>query len=103
METTSNTSMFGEWVKIVGHSMLNGFVGFVLKHDKQDGRYRLLITRDSRGHKTRGALWVDESQLVLYGTCHEEEDLLFLIDLALDMKDEEWFKELTEQLPLANF
>lgn len=103
METKINAFLLGDWVKIVGHSMLTGCVGFVLKRDKYEDHYRVLVTRDSNGNKTRGAIWVDESQLVLYGTCHEEDDLLFLIDVALDMKDEEWFKELTEQLPLANF
>lgn len=103
METTSNTLMLGDWVKIVGHSMFTGFVGFVLKHDKKEESYRVLITRDSRGHKTRGALWLDEDQLVPCLTKRDEDDLLCLIDMALDMKDESWFKELTEKLPLINF
>ncbi|MCM3573308.1 IDEAL domain-containing protein [Mesobacillus subterraneus] len=103
METTSNALMVGDWVKIVGHSMLNNFAGFILKHDKNDERYRILITRDSRGNKTQGALWVDESQIVLYQTIRDEDDLFCLIDMALDMKDEEWFKELTNMLPLGNF
>lgn len=103
METTSNAFMVGDWVKIVGHSMLNNFAGFILKHDKNDERYRILITVDSRGNKTKGALWIDESQLVPYITNHDEDDLLFLIDMTLDMKDEEWFKELANMLPLGNF
>lgn len=100
MDSTLQNVVVGDWVKIVGHSMLNGFVGFVLNHDKSDQRFRILITRDSRGNKTKGALWVDESQLVSYITKRDEDDLLFLIDLALDMKDEEWFKELASKLPL---
>lgn len=103
MESISHGISVGSWIRIVEHRLLRGYVGFVLKQDKDDERFRVLITRDSKGDKTHGALWVHEDQVVPYRTSRDEDDLLLLIDMALDMKDENWFKELTDKLPLANF
>jgi hypothetical protein len=94
----------GDWVCIINHRSKNGFLGFISKIDRESEGYQIIITKDRKGRKTPNLLiWVDLEQLVPILEYKDEDDLLALIDLALDLNDKEWFMELTEQLPLVNF
>lgn len=47
----------------------------------------------------KSSLWVEKELVYPCKDSINEDDLPALINLALDTKDEEWFRELTAQLP----
>jgi hypothetical protein len=100
METLSIKK--GAWVKIVNHLFLTGFTGYVFRIDPIDDNYKIMLTSDPKGRPTKGNVWIDFEQLLLYGNQneHDEDAILSMIDLALDMNDKEWFLELNSKLPI---
>jgi uncharacterized protein YpiB (UPF0302 family) len=102
METVEETFKPGEWVQIIDHRM-RGCTGYILKYDALDDEYRMMITRDSKGKILQGKFYIKADQLVPIKESKDEDDLLALIDLALDLNEKEWFMELTEQLSLRDF
>jgi uncharacterized protein YpiB (UPF0302 family) len=102
MQITDITFKPGEWVQIIDHR-LKHCTGFILKYDALDENYRMMVTRDSNGKPLREKITIEEDQLLPTRIFKDEDDLFALIDLALDLNDKEWFMELTEKLPLANF
>jgi hypothetical protein len=96
---TEEKLKIGEWVKVIDHDYLEGYVGFITDFDLVDG-YRIRITKNRKGEALKkGHKWVDEDSIIPLSVRKDEDDILALIDLALDMNDEEWFQELTSQLP----
>jgi hypothetical protein len=96
---TEEKLKIGEWVKVIGHDYLEGYVGYITDFDIVDG-YRVRITKNSKGNSfKKGGKWLDEEQIIPLPVKKEEDDLLALIDLALETNDKEWFLELTSKLP----
>jgi hypothetical protein len=96
----TSTIKKGDWIKIVNHRFLEGCTGFVSKYSDLDDEYKIIVTKNAKGKQIKGSVWLDEDNLLLFGEHQEEEDILSMIDLALDLNDKEWFEELTKQLPL---
>jgi hypothetical protein len=89
----------GEWVKVIDHDYLEGYVGFITDFDLVDG-YRIRITKNRKGEALKkGHKWIDKESIIPLSVQKDEDDLLALIDVALDTNDREWFQELTSQLP----
>jgi hypothetical protein len=97
---TEEKLKIGEWVKVIDHDYLDGYVGFITDFDLLDEEYRIRVTRTRKGEPiNRSHKWVEVASVVLLPIEKYEDDLLALIDLALDTNDTEWFFELTSQLP----
>jgi hypothetical protein len=89
----------GQWVKVIDHDYLEGYVGFITDFDLVDG-YRIRITKNRKGEALKkGQKWIDEGSIIPLSVQKDEDDLLALIDVALDTNDKGWFQELTSQLP----
>jgi hypothetical protein len=102
MEVADKKLSIGDWVEIVD-SVLSGCKGFILSISPEANALKIQITRNSKGQGITGKTWLDFSQVIPYSIDHLEDDALHqLIDMTLDMKDEEWFNELTEKLALNN-
>jgi hypothetical protein len=96
---TEEKLKIGEWVKVIGHDYLEGYVGYITDFDPVDG-YRVRITKNSKGKSFKKRdKWIDADQIIPLSVEKEEDDLLALIDVALDTNDKEWFLELTSRLP----
>ncbi|EFV78978.1 hypothetical protein HMPREF1013_00862 [Bacillus sp. 2_A_57_CT2] len=87
----------GEWVRIV-NCRLSGHSGYILKYDPEDHTYKLMLTKDPNGRTLVKSKWIN-ADYVMKDRHRDEDELLALIDYALDMNDKEWFLELTAQLP----
>ncbi len=87
----------GEWVRIV-NCRLAGCSGYIVRYDPEDHTYKLMLTKDSNGRPTVKSQWIN-ADYVMKDRLRDEDELLALIDHALDMNDKEWFMELTAQLP----
>jgi hypothetical protein len=97
---TEEKLKIGEWVKVIDHDYLNRYVGFVTEYDLVDESYRLRLTRNSKGKSLeKGYAWVEKESIIFLPVQKDEDDLLALIDLALDTDDKEWFIEITNLLP----
>lgn len=96
--------VIGEWVQVIDkNKFLDGRTGYIDHFDLWNSKYRVRFTTDSNGEPSLGASWVPEEFLVSINDERHENDLSFLIDLALETNDKEWFQELTSKLPLENF
>ena len=94
----------GDWVLFAYNNRFSGYVGFINKFDSNDNEYRVFITRDPDGKPVKGGIWADSSNLIYYNNASlDEDDLWSLIDVAIDLKDRDWFLELTAKLPISNF
>ncbi|MEK4149037.1 IDEAL domain-containing protein [Robertmurraya sp. FSL W8-0741] len=98
METIRSQFEVGDWVRVV-NSRGQEFIGFVLKRDPDDGDVKVQFTSDPKGKSMKSSLWVEKELVYPCKDSINEDDLPALINLALDTKDEEWFRELTAQLP----
>jgi hypothetical protein len=99
MVQTQEKLEIGVWVKVINHDYLEGYVGYITDFDPVDG-YRVRITKDCKGKSFKKRdKWMDEEQIIPLPIKKEEDDLLALIDLALETNDKEWFLELTSKLP----
>lgn len=98
METVEETLKPGDWVEIVDHH-LAGYSGFILRYSIAENTYKVKITKDSKGKQLLKALWFDVDQVVTVHHSTDEEDIMSLVELALQTNDKEWFMELTAQLP----
>jgi hypothetical protein len=96
---TEEKLKIGEWVKVIDPNYLIGYVGFVTDYDPIDEEYRIRFTRNSKGKPIKGHKWVNVDSVMTLTIGKEEDDLLALIDLALETNDREWFSELTSKLP----
>lgn len=84
----------GEWIAIT-YGRLQGYIGYVLKFDLIDERYKVMVTSDPQGKVARGKVWVEPDDLTLLEVSKDEDDILSLIDLALDSGDKDWFIKLS--------
>lgn len=84
-----------EWVKIIDHSSVYGFVGYVNEFDFWASKYLVRITTRPDGKKATGLMWIPINKIISIEKERHQEDIKILIDLALDEKDEAAFKELT--------
>jgi hypothetical protein len=100
MELTDEVFKVGEWVT-VDSGFIKGFTGFIIKYDFAGDRYFVNLTKTANGNPIDAGRWIDEERLIPPKKFKEEEDLLALIDMALDTNDREWFAELTSQLPFC--
>ncbi|MFE4523447.1 IDEAL domain-containing protein [Cytobacillus firmus] len=87
----------GEWVQIV-NCRSSGFSGYILRYDSEDHTYKLMLTKDPNGRPIVKSKWIN-ADFVMKDIHRDEDELLALIDHALDMNDKKWFLELTAQLP----
>lgn len=87
----------GTWVQIV-NCRLSGFSGYIVRYDLEDHTYKLMLTKDPKGSPIVKSQWIN-ADYVMKDRLRDEDELLALIDHALDMNDKEWFLELTSQLP----
>jgi uncharacterized protein YpiB (UPF0302 family) len=86
----------GDWVIILYRPRVVGYITGVSQLREQ---YRIKVVRTFLGKKIEAEYWFDFNEVIPYKNTLEEDDLLQMIDLALDIKDEQWFKELQERLP----
>lgn len=99
----SKKLQIGEWVK--GKTKDGEFVyGFI---DDYDPSYRIFKVRvmESDNEEIAGQMIsIKETNLKRMETTvtYSKQTLLDLIDVALAVKDENWFKELTSQLAMVN-
>lgn len=90
-----------DWVEIIGDEF-NGIVGtlcIVLEIDEDDATVHVEAVKHKRGHKMRGRKWVNLCEVENIPMEQNEADIRAMIDLALDLKDFDWCKELTKKLP----
>lgn len=87
----------GDWV--LCKSKFTTFVGYVKATSPILNESLVTIVRTLSGSPVYKKIVLPNSQLEPYLTSLEKDDLYQMMDLALDMKDEEWFNELQEQLP----
>lgn len=97
MQMVNDLIGVGEWVIIAG-GRFHRWVGYITKYDFEDDRYYVRLTIDSAGVVVNTGIWFDTDRLLTFEASLEKDDLLALIDLALDMNDKEWFLELSSQL-----
>jgi hypothetical protein len=96
---TEEKLKIGEWVKVIDHDYLYGYVGYITDFDLFEG-YRVRLTKNSKGKSFKnGSKWMGEEQIISLPVGKSEDDLLALIDIALETNDREWFLELTSKLP----
>jgi hypothetical protein len=100
MDWLNEPLLVGTWVKIELH-MLKNFTGFITKFDHEEEQYHVQLTKNAQGKQTAGILWV-ESEYVVPADDESQYFRSGLIDTTLDLKQKEWFLELTEKLPLEN-
>jgi hypothetical protein len=91
----------GEWVKIV-FGRFEGFIGYVLRYDLIDEKYKVMVTKNPQGETARGKVLVDSDDLTLLEIPKDEDDILELIDLALDSGDKDWFMKLSGMMVTIN-
>ncbi|USK46323.1 IDEAL domain-containing protein [Cytobacillus oceanisediminis] len=87
----------GTWVQIV-NCRLSRFSSYIVRYDPEDYTYKLMLTKDPKGRPIVKSQWINADYVMKDGF-RDEDELLALIDHALDMNDKEWFLELTAQLP----
>jgi hypothetical protein len=87
----------GEWVRIV-NCRLGGCSGYIVRYDAEDDTYKIKITKNAQGRAFVKNQWIN-ADFVMKDRHRDEDELLALIDHALDMGDKEWFLELTALLP----
>ncbi|USK54388.1 IDEAL domain-containing protein [Cytobacillus solani] len=98
MEVIEKRIAPGEWIRVT-HCRIRGYTGYVLKYDIVDDVYKVHITKNRHGERVSVITKIDSDCLVEYWTFTKEDDLLAMIDLALDTNDKEWFEELSALLP----
>lgn len=98
-EFSSTKVKIGQWVNIIDrkYRLYEGYV--VSIHPSQDSCV-VKIIRGEKGTLARGKQVIEMDMLEPMDDFLEEEDLMILIDMALDLGDKEWFQELTNQLPV---
>lgn len=101
MEVMDGLFKVGDWVTVDG-GFVQGFTGYIIKCDFVDDRCFVNLTSTENGDAINSGRWIDLDRLVP-AKKFEEEDLFTLIDMALAMKDAEWFNELTSQMQNVNF
>lgn len=84
----------GEWVQIVGSHPLSGHVGFIWEYDYWNSRYQVIFTKNPIGKRSGGKMWIDENKLMSIEDIRRDDDILTLIDFALDDNDKSYFLEL---------
>jgi hypothetical protein len=99
-----NQLAVGDWVEVVNHIYVGGYVGYVA-YNPQSPKVAVVLVKDEEG---KPFFEVDEylikaEQLMKLELEKDELDLQTMIDMSLEQKDERWFNELASQLPLANF
>ncbi|TYS60492.1 IDEAL domain-containing protein [Sutcliffiella horikoshii] len=84
----------GDWATVKGcHPKYNGITGYILRMDHKENRAELKVTsKKGKQAPDYGILWVHTEYLVKAN--EEPVAKKELIDMALDMKDEDWFLEL---------
>lgn len=91
----------GDWVYYVGkeYDWLEGALGFI--EDVERTCYLVMFTQNSSGEPIRTKKYVGISNAIPAETPEEapmiEQSFKALIDLALQTKDFEWCRQLTEQ------
>lgn len=98
MEVIEKRIAPGEWIQVT-HGRIRGYTGYVLKYDIVDDVYKVHITKNRHGERVSGIAKIDSDCLVECWSFKDEDDLLAMIDMALDTNDKEWFEELSAQLP----
>jgi uncharacterized protein YpiB (UPF0302 family) len=83
----------GEW--ILDKSDCLGYITNVHQNDQISARF----IRTKHGSEMRRASILHLNEIRKAPIELYEESLHFIIDLSLEMKDKEWFKELTSKLP----
>lgn len=94
----------GEWVELIPisdefHQNARGSMGFITVIKPDEYVAKVLFIRHGTGRPIRKLEWIDIENLNKVPEMVEEDHLYTMIDMALDMKDKEWFKELTQRLP----
>jgi uncharacterized protein YpiB (UPF0302 family) len=86
----------GDWVKDQ-----NGRLGFVTGIYR-DNQITARFIRSSNGYpiKSTSIMHTNDIKLAPLESTLEEDDLYYLIDLALKTNDKDWFKELSSKLPV---
>jgi hypothetical protein len=90
-------SAVGKWIQVVDHLFITGFVGFITGCDEAKNKFQVILTKDDQGRPffDTNDFLIAASQLELLEESLDENCLLTMIDMALETKDEQWFKELT--------
>jgi len=91
----------GEWVEVFGlYSDFGKGITFIVDENNTKHEYsRLLAYSDDEGDDRVGKYKVNWSNLKAATLPPDEDDLLALIDMALETHDKEWFERLTAMLP----
>lgn len=98
METSKKPFSKGDWVEVVD-TRLRGCTGYILNGLLDEEGYKVKLTADQRGNHIEAVIWIGREDLAPCVHLIDDDDLLTLIDLALETNDKQWFLELTEQLP----
>jgi hypothetical protein len=72
------------------------FTGYILEKDINTKKYKIMLTKNKYGKAVNITTVVHEDGIYL-ADLEDGYDTSFLIDLALDTKDEEWFISLWEE------
>lgn len=98
MDTIEKKFKTGDWVQIVNDGVLCS-TGFITKCHYLDKEFRVRFTITADGKKSKWEAWCRESQLEKLEATLSEENILALIDHALERKEKQWFLELHAKLP----
>jgi hypothetical protein len=87
----------GSWIR-VADCMLSSvdFTGYILEKDINTNRYKIKLTKNKYGKSVDITTSVHEDG-IYSADIENGYDTSFLIDIALDTKDEEWFVSLWEE------
>lgn len=87
----------GQWVQSWGASrIIDKCIGFIEFSEKDIHFVRFV--KNNKGERIHRGSWVDAEDLIGLEPILAVEDIKTLIDMAIDMKDKEWFEELINSL-----
>lgn len=97
----------GDWVKLTPISetinynpKAKGARGFITHINEDSAAAKVLFLKHGSGVSIKRLEWIDLEDLSKMDDIDlEESELYVLIDMALDMGDAVWFRELTDKLP----
>lgn len=89
----NNTSpRIGDWVSFYSVNDSRLLFGFIVENISRSQKYVIFVPVKKHLFYGSASSFTVEEPVLLH------EDILALIDVALDLKDEGWFKELTQGL-----
>lgn len=87
----------GEWIRVADYSYsCVDFVGYILDYNRELKTYKIHLTKNKHHYPVNLEVILHEDG-IYQANLEDGFDTSFLIDLALDTKDEKWFTSLWEE------